>query len=103
MLLDRLPERAALGRLLEAARGGHSGVLVVRGEAGVGKTTLLEGVIAAAAGLRIVRVAGAESEMELAFAALLITEGYPAGAPIVKRAVSAFRGADVTTEGLGGS
>ena len=70
MLLDRLPERAALGRLLEAARGGHSSVLVVRGEAGVGKTALLEDVIAAAAGLRIVRVAGVESEMELAFAAL---------------------------------
>jgi AAA ATPase domain len=70
MLLDRLTERAALGQLLEAARGGRSGALVVHGEAGVGKTALLEDAIASAAGLRIARVAGIESEMELAFAAL---------------------------------
>jgi DNA-binding CsgD family transcriptional regulator len=70
MLLDRLTERAALGQLLEAARAGRSGVLVVHGEAGVGKTALLEDAIAAAAGLRIARVAGIESEMELAYAAL---------------------------------
>jgi predicted ATPase len=70
MLLNRLPERAALGQLLEAARGGRSGVLVVYGEAGVGKTALLEDAIASAAGMRVARVAGAESEMELAYAAL---------------------------------
>jgi hypothetical protein len=70
MLLDRLPERTALGRLLDAARGGRSAVLVVRGEAGVGKTALLADTIAAAAGLPVARVAGVESEMELAFAAL---------------------------------
>ena len=70
MLLNRLPERAALGQLLEAARGGRSGALVVHGEAGVGKTALLEDAIESAAGLRIARVAGIESEMELAFAAL---------------------------------
>ena len=70
MLLDRLTERAALGQLLEAARGGRSGALVVHGEAGVGKTALLGDAIASAAGLRIARVAGIESEMELAFAAL---------------------------------
>ena len=70
MLLDRLPERAALGRLLDAARAGHSGVLVMRGEPGIGKTALLEYAIGSAAGLRVARVAGVESEMELAFAAL---------------------------------
>jgi predicted ATPase len=70
MLLDRLPERAALSELLDAARTGRSGVLVMRGEPGVGKTALLEYVIGSAAGLRVVRVAGVESEMELAFAAL---------------------------------
>src|ERR1700722_14835763 len=70
MLLDRLPERAALGGLLEAARAGRSGVLVVRGEPGVGKTALLDWAAESAAGLRVVRVAGVESEMELAFAAL---------------------------------
>jgi DNA-binding CsgD family transcriptional regulator len=70
MLLDRLPERAALSALLDAARAGRSGVLVVRGEPGIGKTALLEYAIESAAGLRVVRVAGVESEMELAFAAL---------------------------------
>jgi DNA-binding CsgD family transcriptional regulator len=70
MLLDRLPERAALSGLLEAARAGRSGVLVLRGEPGVGKTALLDWAVESAAGLRVVRVAGVESEMELAFAAL---------------------------------
>jgi DNA-binding CsgD family transcriptional regulator len=70
MLLDRLAERAALSELLEAARGGRSAVLAVHGEAGVGKTALLEDAIASAAGMRIARVAGVESEMELAYAGL---------------------------------
>jgi DNA-binding CsgD family transcriptional regulator len=70
MLLDRLAERAALGRLLEAACGGRSAVLLVRGEPGAGKTTLLEDVVQAAAGFRVVRAVGVESEMELAFAVL---------------------------------
>src|SRR5882757_9631803 len=70
MLLGRLPERAALSQLLEAARAGRSGVLVVRGEPGVGKTALLEHAVESAAGLRVARVAGVESEMELAFAGL---------------------------------
>ena len=70
MLLDRLPERAALSQLLDAARAGRSGVLVMRGEPGVGKTALLDWAIESAAGLWVARVAGVESEMELAFAAL---------------------------------
>src|SRR5215467_99199 len=70
MLLARLTERAALGQVLEAARGGRGAVLVVRGEAGVGKTALLEDAVAAAVGMRIARIAGVESEMELAYAAL---------------------------------
>src|ERR1700720_4620279 len=70
MLLDRLRERAALSELLDGARAGRSGVLVMRGEPGVGKTALLEYAIEAAAGLRVAQVAGVESEMELAFAAL---------------------------------
>jgi DNA-binding CsgD family transcriptional regulator len=70
MLLDRLTERAALSSLLQAARGGRSAVLVMHGEAGMGKTALLEDAIASAAGMRIARVAGIESEMELAYAAL---------------------------------
>jgi DNA-binding CsgD family transcriptional regulator len=70
MLLDRLPERAALSELLDAARAGRSGVLVMAGEPGVGKTALLDWAVESAAGLRVARVAGVESEMELAFAAL---------------------------------
>jgi DNA-binding CsgD family transcriptional regulator len=70
MLLNRLTERAALCQLLEAARGGRSGALVVHGKAGVGKTALLEDAVAAAGEMRIARVAGVESEMELAYAAL---------------------------------
>ena len=70
MLLDRLTERAALGQLLEAARGGRSGALVVYGEAGVGKTALVDDAIASAADMHVARVAGIESEMELAYAAL---------------------------------
>src|SRR6202035_2735132 len=70
MLLDRLPERAALSQLLDTARAGRSSVLVMRGEPGVGKTALLEYAIESAAGLRLARVAGIESERELAFASL---------------------------------
>src|SRR5260370_38558466 len=70
MLLDRLPERAALSELLDAARAGRSGVLVMRGEPGVGKTALLEDAVGSAAGLRVARVAGVESGLELAVAAL---------------------------------
>ena len=49
-------------------RTGQSRVLVLRGEAGVGKTALLRHLSAAAKGCRIARAAGIESEMELAFA-----------------------------------
>jgi DNA-binding CsgD family transcriptional regulator len=69
-LLGRVQERAALNALLDGARAGRSGVLVLRGEAGVGKTALLEWGVESAAGLRVARAAGVESEMELAFAAL---------------------------------
>ena len=70
MLLDRLPERAALSQLLDAARAGRSGVLVMRGDPGIGKTALLEYLVESASGLRVARVAGVESEMELAYAAV---------------------------------
>ena len=70
MLLDRLPERAALSQLLDAARAGRSGVLVMRGEPGVGKTALLDHAVESVSDLRVAWVAGVESEMELAFAAL---------------------------------
>src|SRR3954451_15096187 len=69
-LLGRRAERDVLDRLLTDVRSGASRVLVVRGEAGVGKTALLDYATDSAADLRILRAAGVQSEMELAFAAL---------------------------------
>ena len=70
VLHGRRAERVVLDRLLGAVRGGQSGVLVVSGEPGVGKTALLQSAIESAAGFRVMRAVGVESEMELAFAAL---------------------------------
>jgi DNA-binding CsgD family transcriptional regulator len=69
-ILDRVRECDVLDRLVAEVRAGKSHVLVLRGEAGIGKTALLDHLSAAAAGSRIVRVAGVESEMELGFAGL---------------------------------
>jgi len=66
----RAAEREVLDRLLEEVRGGQSGALVIRGEAGVGKTALLRYAARQAAGFRVVQVAGVESEMELPYAGL---------------------------------
>lgn len=67
-LLGRRRECDALDRLLESVRAGQSRVLVVRGEAGVGKSALLEYLVGRASGCRVARAAGVESEMELAYA-----------------------------------
>ena len=71
-LTDRLSERAELDRLVDTVRAGESGVLVVRGDPGVGKTVLLEHLAdrAPGSGCRVARAAGVQSEMELAFAGL---------------------------------
>ena len=68
--MARRTEQAALDRLLAEVRAGQSRVLVLRGEAGVGKTALLDYVQERAVECRVARAAGAESEMELAFAGL---------------------------------
>ena len=70
MLRGRRHETEALDQLLDSVRGGESGVLVVHGEAGVGKSALLEYVAERASGCRVARAAGVQSEMELAFAGL---------------------------------
>src|SRR4051812_43248231 len=70
VLLGRAEERELLDRLLENVRAGQSAVLVVRGEAGGGKTALLHYCARQASGFRVARIAGVESEMELPFAGL---------------------------------
>lgn len=70
MLLDRLTERSELERLLDAARGGQGGVLVLRGEAGTGKTALLDYAVTQASGFSVCRAAGAQRETNLAFGVL---------------------------------
>ncbi|MGI5142443.1 MULTISPECIES: helix-turn-helix transcriptional regulator [unclassified Streptomyces] len=69
-LRGRDQELAALERVLATARAGHSAVLVLRGEAGIGKTALLDHTADQAVGFRTLGVAGIEWEMELPFASL---------------------------------
>jgi len=69
-LLGRQREREVLGRLLDAARNGDGGVLVMHGEPGVGKTALLDWTVEEGQQLRVLRTVGVEGEMELPFAAL---------------------------------
>src|ERR1700754_3182154 len=69
-LRGRRRERAALDDVLSQVRSGRSALLVVRGDPGVGKTRLLEYAATHASGFRVVRAAGVESEMELAYSGL---------------------------------
>jgi DNA-binding CsgD family transcriptional regulator len=69
-LRGRVHERAALDRILAGVRAAQSQVLVLRGEAGVGKSALLDYLQERASDCRVVRAGGVESEMELAFAGL---------------------------------
>lgn len=66
----RRNECQALDRLLAGARAGRSAALVLRGEAGIGKTELLKYLIRRSDGCRIVRAVGVESDMELSYAGL---------------------------------
>lgn len=69
-LAGRTGEREEIGKALDSARRGFSATLVVRGEAGIGKTALLEDAVGSAPDFRVLRVTGIESEMELGFAGL---------------------------------
>src|SRR5450631_1242583 len=69
-LLSRRSECAALDQLVASVRAGPSRALVLRGEAGVGKSALLEYLVRHASGCGIARAVGVESEMELAYAGL---------------------------------
>jgi DNA-binding CsgD family transcriptional regulator len=70
MLHGRRRESALLNGMLAAIRGGESRTLLLRGEAGVGKTALLDYMVQEAPDVQVFRAAGVESEMELAFASL---------------------------------
>ena len=69
-LVGREAQLETLIELLAAARSSRSGVAVVRGEPGIGKSVLLDSVAANAEGFYVARVAGVESEMELPYAGL---------------------------------
>jgi hypothetical protein len=69
-LRGRRAECATLDGIIAALREGTSRALVLRGEAGVGKSALLQYAVATAGGMTVLRATGVESEMELAFASL---------------------------------
>jgi AAA ATPase domain len=69
-LRGRDSELEALDGVLRTVRDGRSAVLVLRGDAGIGKTAVLDYLVEQASGCRIARATGAEAEMELAFAGL---------------------------------
>src|SRR6266496_81442 len=70
MLVGRAREMARLAELLDAARQGRSGVLVLRGEPGVGKSALLGWAREQATGFLVLSARGTQSEVELAYAGL---------------------------------
>jgi predicted ATPase len=70
VLLERAEESAVIDQLLANARSGSSGTIVIKGEAGIGKSTLLDYAAHHASGMRVLRISGVESEAEIAFGAL---------------------------------
>jgi DNA-binding CsgD family transcriptional regulator len=70
VLVGRDRECARIDELLEGALAGESGALIVRGEAGIGKTALLDYAAARADGMQLLATAGVEAEADLAFAGL---------------------------------
>jgi hypothetical protein len=96
-LRGRAKECALLDDLLSAIGRGESRSLVLRGEAGIGKTALLEYLIASAPDAIVVRAVGVQSDMELAFASLHqvcgpLLDGEPPGAS---------HGVDIDKDGTG--
>jgi DNA-binding CsgD family transcriptional regulator len=69
-LYGREAECAHLQELLAKARGGESGTLVIRGDAGVGKSALLDFAAEQATGMQVLRIRATEAEIDLAFAGL---------------------------------
>src|SRR5262245_39315409 len=69
-MVGRHSEREAIGQLLDAVRDGFSGVMILTGEPGIGKTRLLEHAAAQAADLHVVRLVAVESETGLGYGTL---------------------------------
>jgi DNA-binding CsgD family transcriptional regulator len=69
-LVGREAERARLRSLIDDARDGRSGALLLHGEAGIGKTALLRWAVGAADGFRVLRARGMESESDIPYAGL---------------------------------
>ncbi|MDV6011641.1 AAA family ATPase [Haloechinothrix sp. LS1_15] len=77
MLHGRSREQATIDAMLTSARNGHSATLVIRGDAGIGKSALLDYAAHTASDMRVLRGAGVESESELPFAGLhLLLSGH---------------------------
>ena len=70
MFVGRERERARIDRLLQDARTGRSGALLLHGEAGIGKTALMRWAIGQATGMRVLRARGIETESDIPFAGL---------------------------------
>src|SRR6266545_4437809 len=70
MLFGRERESARIDEVLAAARARRSGTLIVRGEAGIGKSALLDAAVGRADGMRVFRALGVESEVDIAFSGL---------------------------------
>ena len=70
MLAGRETEQRQIDQLLQQAAAGSSGVLVLRGDPGIGKTALADYAAARAGPMRILRATGIEAETELGFAGL---------------------------------
>lgn len=70
MLVGRIDECARIDQLLDDASRGRSGALVIRGEAGIGKSALLEYAVSRAGEARVLRALGVETESEFAFSGL---------------------------------
>src|SRR3954449_876357 len=70
MLVGRSRERARLERLLEDARAGRSGALLLHGDPGIGKTALLRWTVEQAIGMTVLRARGIETESDIPFAGL---------------------------------
>src|SRR5277367_3216999 len=83
VLVGRDREQSVIDQLLLDVRSGHSRALVLRGDPGIGKTTLLDEIVARAEGMAVVRLSGVQSEAELAYGAL-----YPLWSRLTEEAVS---------------